>query len=99
MKPVIGEIALSAQGNNRDDGLAFLDNLSLEIMDLVGGTPWVKVDDDVQRMLQAGHASVDEQGFLYVFKRRYMFQGPVREGFGPIQFGHEVQKAIRDENV
>lgn len=91
MSAVIAEFAIAIQGTNRDETIQVADNLCIEMLDKVGGFPWVMVDDDWTRTHAPGSVLADDHGFLYTGKRRYVFHGPVKE-MPDMKPGHAVQK-------
>lgn len=96
MTVAIAEFALQIQGTTRDETLMAADGLSIEVLDSIGGHPWIMVDDDITRNNGQGNHLADDQGYLYIAKRRYVFGGPVKDYPG-IRPGHEVQKSAQDE--
>ena len=95
MSFVISEFSIQAQGTVRDETLLATDNLSIEVLDKIGGQPWIMVDDDISRNNAPGNRLADDQGYLYVAKRRYVFAGPVKE-YPDMKPGHILQKVERD---
>lgn len=92
---VVAEIALQTQGTSRDDVLGHTDRLAIDILNNIGGHPWIMMDDDITRNHGPGSHLADDQGFLYICKRRYVFGGPTKEG-PEAKPGQEVQKIEAD---
>lgn len=95
MTMAISEFSFQGQGTTRDATLMAADALAIDILDKIGGQPWVMVDDDVDRISAPGAALADDQGYLYVAKRRYVFAGPVKES-PDMKPGMQIQKG--DDN-
>lgn len=74
---VVPEFQVAVHGRLRDKSISFADGLCNSIIDLIGGEPWVMVDDDWTRMAPKEPLTiVDDQGFMYQGRRRYIFGGP-----------------------
>lgn len=74
---IIPTITFRVNSRRRDSGIEFADNLGRNILDLIGGEPWVMLDDDWKKVHPDTHVTVaDDQGFMYVGVRSYHFGGP-----------------------
>lgn len=91
---VVPEFILAFQSRYRDPGIMYADELAAEVMSLIGGEPWIMVDDDWKRLQPPERLTVtDDQGFLYQGLRRYQFAGPLIGGQSfVVGDGHRVQK-------
>lgn len=75
---VVTEIAFAVHSRTRDSGIEVADKTANEIMSFIGGEPWTMLDDDWQRVHPDQRFTlVDDQGFMYIGKRRYVFGGPL----------------------
>lgn len=85
---------MQAFGKNRDETLAYLDRVAAEIIDTIGGVPWMVVNDDIEKVqVPPGQNTLrDDQGFAYHCQRTVVFQGPLMDGSLPVHEGYATQK-------
>lgn len=81
-KAVISTFSFIVQARTRDECIERMDELGLAVLEIVGGAPWVAVDDDIKKVHAAQYALSDDQGFAYQGERRYVFHGPALAGAG-----------------
>lgn len=79
MNPVvIPEFSFMVQARTREEGVDAAERLAAAILLELGGEPWIMVDDDFKKVAPPERLTlVDEQGFMYVGLRRYVFRGPL----------------------
>lgn len=98
-KAVVTEFAFKVVGRTRDECIEIADRAAHEFLSVVGGEPWIMLDDDWQRR-SIGHGErpitlADDQGFYYTGVRKYMFNGPfLGAAKYPTHDGWKTQKQI-----
>lgn len=95
-QPIVAEFAFAVHGATRDATIAKADDVANRILSMLGGEPWVKVDDDFRRMFPPERLTItDDQGFMYQGAVRYQFKGPLVESVEvPSHDGYRVQRAM-----
>lgn len=90
---VVVEFSMLLHGRTRDACIAKADEISRGVLDLIGGEPWLMLDDDFTRVQPPERLTiVDDQGFVYLGRRKYHFQGPLVPGQKFIEHpGHRTQ--------
>lgn len=74
---IVPQITFQVHARHRDPAIEYADRLGREILSLIGGEPWVMVDDDFKRLHPMPPVTIaDDQGFLYMGVRGYSFNGP-----------------------
>jgi hypothetical protein len=88
----------SVLSDKRDDVIREMDAIALQILQAVGGEPWVAVDDDVQRKPMSPNPTSDDD-FAYFGKRSMVFKGPMKFGDNSLPFhdGFRPQKGESDD--
>ena len=80
---------------NRDKCLSEMDAISLGIQQVIGGDPWMAVDDDVARRPLTNEPK-NEDDFTYHGTKRMIYMGPATirdmEGFPPGVTPQDVDK-------
>lgn len=76
MTMAVTDFTINVVAASRDACIAEMDDISLQIMQAVGGDPWLSVDDDVQRRA-ISNMPKGEDDFAYHGTRRMVFQGPM----------------------
>lgn len=89
-------ISFTVLADGRDACIEMMDNVGAAFTAEIGGTPWLKVDDDV-RKIQSQSTIKDDQGACYSGKVTLTFAGPfladMKENTHP---GYDTQKGIGD---
>lgn len=100
MAVVIAGVHFEAMGTTRSEVFEALDRLADEIVEAIGGTPWVTVIDSINK-IEAPASVKDDQGMCYVGTRRVTFSGPmVREYQGAtFHAGFDTQRFAREEQL
>jgi hypothetical protein len=96
MNAIASRISFTVGATTRDDCIAKMDEIGLAFLDFVGGAPWVAIDDDFKKVQPSEPITLtDDQGFMYLGQRTYIFKGPNLKGLSqPTYPGFEVQKGI-----
>jgi len=91
---IVTDILFMVQGRTRDECLAKADEVGNRILNMLGGEPWVMLDDDWQRVPPPNMSTLtDDQGFMYSGRRRYQFKGPFLSSVAfPEHHGFRTQK-------
>lgn len=71
----VTDFTINVVSQTREKCFDEMDRVSFDVMQIIGGDPWLTIDDDVNRRLKVQHPTVDED-FLYHGTRRIMYQGP-----------------------
>lgn len=86
--------------NTREAVNEELDRLSLDILNLVGGAPWLTIDDDTTRIAKHQNALKDNDDFAYKAVRKVAYQGPMVIGEGQgLPPGVERQNIDKDKEI
>ena len=95
-KGIVGFFSFSVLADTRDACLEKMDNTGREVLDLLGGVPWVQSDDDIKKV-SATSTIRDDQGMCYVGTATYQFRGPALADVGiATHAGFDVQKGVDD---
>lgn len=99
MSAIATRISYNVAATTRDECIARMDELGLAFLDIVGGAPWVAIDDDFKKVEpQEPVTLADDQGYIYVGVRTYIFKGPnLKDLSQPTHPGFEVQKGINTD--
>lgn len=101
MTQVVSQFQVTGIGTSRDECIGVLDDVCNEILNNVGGAPWMMADDDIKRVQAAQVAPplADEDGFLYLGVRTLVYRGPTVRQTNMIEHdGRRVQNmVIRDD--
>lgn len=91
---VVPQFTFTVIAETRDECLARMDELGRQVLDILGGAPWLKVDDDVKKA-QSPYSLKDDQGYVYVGTATYQFNGPLKSEVSvPTYEGFSVQHGI-----
>jgi hypothetical protein len=92
----VAEFSLEVRANSRESAIEEIDRLSNDVLALVGGTPWLAVDDDVQKVPITQEAwQIGDDGFVFVAKKRYIYKGPSK--IGPETHFHDMYHPQKTE--
>lgn len=93
---VVPEFGFVVHGRHREPTISWADDLGNQIMQAVGGEPWIMLDDDWKRTMPSERFTIcDDQVFMYQGIRRYIFRGPlVGSTETPTHDGFRVQRGV-----
>lgn len=88
----VTEISFSVISPTRDECVAEMDKLAFDVQNMIGGDPWVLVDDDIQRRC-LGANPLDADSYAYFGSKKLAYTGPHHmrpsEGMPPgVSFQH-----------
>ena len=87
-------------GNTREEVVDEMDRVSLDILQILGGAPWLTIDDDTTRIPKHQNQLKDEEDFAYKGTRKVVYQGPMIVGVGQgLPPGVERQNVDKDKGV
>lgn len=72
----VTEFGFTVFAKTRNEATEEMDAITLQILQIVGGEPWVAFDDDVTRKATTPNP-VSEDDFYYVGRKRMFFKGPI----------------------
>ncbi len=84
-------------GDTRDKCIEEMDRVALDIMQVIGGSPWLTIDDDVQRRPMS-HNPAGEEDFHYHGSKRVIYQGAMKIRDMPLPPGTEPQTNDRSDD-
>lgn len=92
---LVASFQINVIAQTRDGCIEAMDRMSLEILQMIGGEPWVVTDDDIKKMQASGMLIADGQGFVYQGLRTNHFKGPfVDNDAQPMHDGFRPQTAM-----
>lgn len=71
----VTDFTINVVAQTRDKCFDEMDRISFGILQVIGGDPWLTIDDDVNRRPKVQVPREDDD-FLYHGSRRLMYQGP-----------------------
>lgn len=94
-KAIVASFQINVISQTREGCIDAMDRLSLEIMQLIGGEPWLTTDDDVKKIQTQGLLIADPNGYIYQGLRTNHFKGPfVDTEAQPTHDGFKCQRGM-----
>lgn len=72
----VTEFSFTVVSGTRDECMEEMDAITLQILQVIGGEPWLAIDDDVARQPLHNGPPITDNDFAYLGKKRMVFGGP-----------------------